>query len=85
MTSKMLVLLKDGYMYSWDHDNHLTEVKDSSGSVLATYIYDALGRRVRSTLRVPDSSGSSSMNEVNTDYYYNGWQLLTEVITDAAP
>ena len=79
MTSKMLVLLKDGYMYSWDHDNHLTEVKDSSLNLVAEYVYDALGRRVRKTEYVDTGSG-----KIQTDYYYNGWQLLTEVITDAA-
>ena len=72
---------ENGYMYSWDHDNHLTEVKDSSLNLVAEYVYDALGRRVRKTEYI---NGGTSTSQVQTDYYYNGWQLLTEVITDAA-
>jgi RHS repeat-associated protein len=32
--------------YVYDYANHLIEVKDSSSSTVATYMYDALGRRV---------------------------------------
>ena len=71
---------KDGYVYSWDHDNHLTAVKDSSLDLVAEYVYDALGRRVRKTEYI---NGGTATSQVQTDYYYNGWQLLTELVTDA--
>ena len=76
-----------GYMYSWDHENHLLSISKPAASgepvMLAEFTYDALGRRVRQVVRVPDSSDSSVLSEANTIYIYNGWQLLTEVVTDA--
>ncbi len=40
----------DTRQYAYDFRNRLTQVKDASGQVLATYAYDALNRRVRRTL-----------------------------------
>ncbi|MCA9316687.1 MAG: hypothetical protein KDB73_14475 [Planctomycetes bacterium] len=40
--------------YVYDYANHLIEVKDNSSSTIATYMYDALGRRVEK-----DVSGGS--------------------------
>ncbi len=84
-----LVLDNKGYSYKWDHENHLVAIYKNNGTTLiAEMVYDALGRRVRRTLRVPGSPGSSAMSAANTsiiqtDYYYNGWQVLTEVVTDS--
>ena len=66
-------LVKDhrGYTYEWDYENHLTKItKDDGSTVVAEYIYDALGRRVRKVDYI-DSS-------LTCEYYYNGWQLLSE-------
>ena len=56
-----------GYQYSYDYENRLTEVKDPCDSVVATYSYDALGRRI-----VKDAGSET------TQYYYDGWRVLSE-------
>ncbi|MEM9913874.1 MAG: RHS repeat-associated core domain-containing protein [Planctomycetota bacterium] len=40
---------EDGNTYLWDFDNRLKEVRNSSGDLLASHTYDALGRRVTKT------------------------------------
>jgi len=56
--------------FVYDAWNQLVIVKSSGGSTLATYKYDAIGRRVRET-----RSG------VNTDLFYSDeWQVLEERI-----
>ena len=56
-------LTKDetGQTYVWNAWNQLVEVKNSSGTVIATYSYDPLGRMVTQT-----ESGTT------TDLYYDG-------------
>jgi RHS repeat-associated protein len=57
-----------GKQFVYDAWNRLVVVKNSGGSTLATYRYDALSRRVRET------RGSTT-----TDLYYSDeWQLLEE-------
>ena len=65
-------LTKDinGYTYYYDYDNRLTAVKKNSDSTfVATYTYDALGRRVQA---------EDSIAGVKTRYYYDGQRVLLE-------
>jgi len=66
-------LTDDGtYDYYYDHENRLTRVADTSGT-LAEYTYDALGRRIEK-IQYNDSAPLT----VTTRYYYDGWRVLTE-------
>ena len=71
----------DGYMYSWDHENHLTTIQKTNTSgeleLVAEYVYDALGRRVGFTEY--RSLGIGMVRE----FSYDGWRLLAEVEEDA--
>ncbi len=61
---------KDGYVYFYDYENRVVKIEDDSSVEVATYAYDALGRRIRKI----DSVASET-----TLYYYNpGWQVLAE-------
>lgn len=51
----------------WNAENRLSEVRDSSGTTLATYSCDHLGRRIAKT------SGG-----VTTYYVYDGWNPIAE-------
>jgi RHS repeat-associated protein len=51
----------------WNAENRLSEVRDSSGTTLASYSYDHLGRRIAKT------SGG-----VTTYYVYDGWNPIAE-------
>jgi len=73
-------LTDDGfYTYNYDCENHLTDVNDINDQKVASYVYDvevatfdydALGRRIRKV----DSKASET-----TLYYYNeDWQVLAE-------
>ncbi|MEM9881554.1 MAG: RHS repeat-associated core domain-containing protein [Planctomycetota bacterium] len=53
-----LTLDEEGNTYTWDFDNRLKEVRDSNGDLLASYTYDALGRRTTKT--VPGTAGGPS-------------------------
>lgn len=65
---------KDGYKYSYDYENHIIEIKDSSNNDVAEFAYDALGRRIRKI----DSKASET-----TYYYYNdNWQVFAEFDAD---
>jgi YD repeat-containing protein len=57
-----------GNQYVYDAWNRLKVVKNSGGTTLKTYVYDALGRRVAET------AGGAT-----TDFYYStNWQVLEE-------
>ena len=63
-------LLDDGTRtYVWDAENRLIEVKDSSGSKIVAYNYDAYSRRIQKI------EGSSV-----TGYLYDEWNLVVEYI-----
>ena len=56
----------------YDAWNRLVAVKDSGGTVLKTYGYDGLGRRVQETV---------TATSVTTDLYYSAqWQVLEEQV-----
>ena len=62
-----------GRTFKYDAWNRLVEVRNSGSTLLATYRYDALGRRVRET------RGSTT-----TDLYYSAaWQVLEERVGSA--
>ncbi|MFO0935124.1 MAG: RHS repeat-associated core domain-containing protein [Gemmataceae bacterium] len=57
-----------GKQYVYDAWNRLVKVKDSGGTTIATYAYDAITRRV-----------SETASSVTTDLYYSSqWQVLEE-------
>jgi RHS repeat-associated protein len=56
-----------GYEYTYNAWNQITQVRDSNGKLLATYVYDALGRRITQT-----ENGST------TDLYYDGPNVIEE-------
>jgi len=59
---------ENGNQFKYDAWNRLVQVKDASNNVLASYQYDALGRRI------VESVGSTT-----TDLYYSDkWQVLEE-------
>ncbi len=62
-----LTAAEDGYELIYDFENRLVEVKDDAGMPLATYTYDALGRRIAET------KGSDT-----THFYYDGQNVIAE-------
>ena len=68
----------DGYMYSWDHENHLTTIEKTNTSgeleLVAEYVYDALGRRVGFT------EYRSGVARYVREFSYDGWRQLTEIV-----
>ena len=60
-----------GRKFKWDGENRLTAVcKDDEGStLLASYAYDPIGRRIRKTI----APGVS-----DTAYVYDGWNVVAE-------
>jgi len=64
---------ENGYTYHYDYENRIIEVKKTNDTVtVATFDYDASGRRIRKT-------SYDSVPSVATVYYYNtNWQVLFE-------
>ena len=61
---------KDGYVYFYDYENRIVKIEDDSSSTVATFEYDALGRRIRKV----DAVASTT-----TLYYYDpDWRCLEE-------
>ncbi len=58
---------EDDRLYVYDEQNRLIEVQDASRTPVATFTYDALGRRV-----------SSVVDGVETRYYYDGKSVIEE-------
>jgi len=57
-----------GQQYTFDAWNHLKQAKDASSTVIATYSYDAAGRRITQA----PASGAT------TDLYYGGNNVLEQ-------
>jgi RHS repeat-associated protein len=57
-----------GQTYKYDAWNRLVQVKNSGGTVIASYVYDRVGRRIQET------HGGT----VNDLYYSSNWQVLEE-------
>ena len=64
-----------GLKFKWDGENRLTAVcKDDEGStLLASYAYDPIGRRIRKTITSASIQGPS-----DTAYAYDGWNVVAE-------
>ncbi|AQT69326.1 hypothetical protein STSP2_02515 [Anaerohalosphaera lusitana] len=62
---------QNGYQYTYDYENRISQIKDASDSLVASFNYDALGQRIRKV---------DHKTTANTRiYYYNdNWQVLTE-------
>jgi len=61
---------KDGYVYFYDYENRIVKIEDLSSSTVATFEYDALGRRIRKV---------DTVAAVTTLYYYDpDWRCLEE-------
>ena len=63
-----------GYQLAYDYENRLVEVRDPSDTVLATYQYDALGRRVQisqggvTTLLFHDGGAHGDADRIVAEY-----------------
>ncbi|MCK5000661.1 MAG: hypothetical protein KAS23_14055, partial [Anaerohalosphaera sp.] len=69
----------DGYVYTYDYENRVeTITRPSDSTIIVTYTYDALGRRIR---MVDEITAANS----RWYYYSDGWQVLEEYDTDATP
>ncbi len=61
---------KDGYQFTYDYENRIVEVRNSSNALVAGFDYDTQGRRIRVYDAVADAT---------TLYYYSdNWQVLAE-------
>jgi RHS repeat-associated protein len=58
----------EGQQYDYDRSNMLTEVRDDSNNLIATYAYDALGRRIEK-----DVDGVGVLH-----FYYDGQRMIEE-------
>ncbi|MBI9019390.1 MAG: hypothetical protein JEZ07_19245 [Phycisphaerae bacterium] len=65
---------QDGYQYTWDYENRIVNIKDSSDNDVVDYTYDALGRRIRKI----DMPGHSTLESTTLYWYNNNWQVLAE-------
>ena len=54
--------------FTWDAENRLTEVRNSGGTVIATYAYDFQSRRIRKTV-----TGGEDVA-----FFYDGWNCIAE-------
>jgi RHS repeat-associated protein len=54
--------------FTWDAENRLTEVRNSGGTVIATYAYDFQSRRIRKTV-----AGGEEVA-----FFYDGWNCIAE-------
>jgi RHS repeat-associated protein len=76
-------LVNDGVrIYKWDAFNRLIQISNISSTVLATYVYDALGRRMQKTIANGGLTGD--IPNGTTDYLYDGQQIIEER-NDSAP
>jgi RHS repeat-associated protein len=65
---------QNGQQYVYDAWNRLVTVKNSGGTTIASYKYDALSHRIQQTV-----SGTT------TDFYFSsGWQVLEERVSGTA-
>ena len=65
-----LIKDKDGYQYEYDYENRIVRIVDVNDVEVATFDYDALGRRIRKV--------DSKADETILYYYNDNWQVLCE-------
>jgi RHS repeat-associated protein len=69
---------ENGQVYVYDAWNRLVQAQDGNGNQLASYAYDALGRRIQ------ENENDAFGNPVTRDLYYSSrWQVLEERETDS--
>ncbi len=61
---------KDGYVYGYDYENRIVEIRSSADALIAQMDYDTQGRRVR----VHDAAAGTE----TLCYYSDQWQVLAE-------
>ena len=76
-------LVNDGVrIYQYDAFNRLIQISDAATSaVLATYVYDALGRRIQKTINDLDGGYGGLTGDIpaaTTSYYYDRQQIIEE-------
>jgi len=78
-------LKNDGTLiYAYDALNRPIQInRVSDGLVIATYLYDAMNRRVRKTITNGGLSGN--IPDGTTDYVWSGWQVVEERDYSNAP
>jgi RHS repeat-associated protein len=69
-----------GLKFEWDSENRLTAVRKADNTLLATYVYDHLGRRIRKTTTSAAYQGAS-----DTAYLYDGWNVVAEYSITSGP
>jgi RHS repeat-associated protein len=62
-----------GLKYEWDAENRITVVRKADTTLLATYVYDHIGRRIRKTTTAAAFQGVS-----DTAYFYDGFNVVAE-------
>jgi RHS repeat-associated protein len=69
-----------GLKLEWDAENRPTAVRKADDTLLATYVYDHLGRRIRKTTTAAASQGASDIA-----YLYEGWNVVAEYAIASGP
>jgi len=71
-----------GYSYVYDYENRIIEVRKSAGTELvASYEYDALGRRIEV---VAYDNSQSPVTSTTTRYYYDGQRAVVRTLVNTA-
>jgi RHS repeat-associated protein len=69
-----------GLKYEWDAENRIVAVRKADDTLLATYDYDHLGRRIRTTTTAAAYQGASDIG-----YLYDGWNVVAEYTISTGP
>ncbi|MFZ9938074.1 MAG: RHS repeat-associated core domain-containing protein, partial [Luteolibacter sp.] len=69
-----------GLKYEWDAENRIVAVRKADDTLLATYDYDHLGRRIRTTTTAAAYQGASDIG-----YLYDGWNVVAEYTIASGP
>jgi len=64
-----------GYLYEYDAENRLTTIRRADNTIIASYVYDALGRRIEAA-RYNEISGT--WNESIYRYYYDSQRMVLQ-------
>jgi RHS repeat-associated protein len=69
-----------GLKLEWDAENRVTAVRKADNTLLVTYVYDYLGRRIRKTTTAAAYQGASDIA-----YLYEGWNVVAEYAIASGP
>jgi len=73
LTDAGINALTYGLKYEWDAENRLIAVRKADDTLIATYVYDYMSRRIRKTTTADAYQGAS-----DTSYLYDGWNVVAE-------